>query len=55
MPHGSFGAAGWQRAVERAALGVREDVIGRTYASLEAAGALRRAPASDASDAVTSV
>ncbi|HWT94896.1 MAG TPA: phosphate acyltransferase PlsX [Solirubrobacteraceae bacterium] len=55
VPHGSFGAAGWERAVERAALGVREDVIGRTYASLESAGALRRAPASDASDAVTSV
>lgn len=55
VPHGSFGAAGWQRAVERAALGVREDVIGRTYASLEGAGALRRAPAPDASDAVTSV
>lgn len=52
VPHGSFGAAGWQKAVERAALGVREDVIGRTYASLEDAGALRRVPASDG---VTSV
>ncbi len=47
VPHGSFGAAGWTRAVERAARGVREDVIGRTYAALEAAGALRRSPASD--------
>ena len=52
VPHGSFGAAGWQKAVERAALGVREDLIGRTYASLESAGALRRVPASDG---VTSV
>ena len=47
VPHGSFGEAGWTRAVSRAARGVREDVIGRTYAALEAAGALRRSPASD--------
>jgi glycerol-3-phosphate acyltransferase PlsX len=47
VPHGSFGAAGWQRAIERAALGVREDLTGRTYAALDAAGALRRVPASD--------
>jgi glycerol-3-phosphate acyltransferase PlsX len=52
VPHGSFGPAGWQKAVERAALGVREDLIGRTYAALEGAGALRRVPASDG---VTSV
>ena len=48
VPHGSFGAEGWGEAVRRAAAGVREDVIGRTYTALEAGGALRRAPASDA-------
>ena len=47
-PHGSFGAEGWAEAVRRAERGVREDVIGRTYATLDAAGALRRVPASDA-------
>ena len=48
VPHGSFGAAGWAEAVRRAERGVREDAIGRTYRTLEAAGALRRVPASDA-------
>jgi glycerol-3-phosphate acyltransferase PlsX len=47
VPHGSFGRRGWERAVERAAAGVRQDVTGRTYAALESAGALRRIPASD--------
>jgi glycerol-3-phosphate acyltransferase PlsX len=47
VPHGSFGAAGWRQATERAARGVREDVVGRTHRALEAAGALRRVPASD--------
>jgi phosphate acyltransferase len=47
VPHGSFGPDGWAEAVRRAERGVREDVIGRTYAALEAAGALRRVPASD--------
>lgn len=47
VPHGSFDSAGWHEAVVRAAAGVREDVIGRTYAALDAAGALRRVPASD--------
>jgi glycerol-3-phosphate acyltransferase PlsX len=41
VPHGSFGEAGFARAVEVAARGVREDVIGRTHARLAAAGALR--------------
>jgi phosphate acyltransferase len=50
VPHGSFGALGFQRAIEVAARGVREDVAGRTHARLEAAGALRRA-----SDAAASV
>jgi len=44
VPHGSFGAEGIARAVELAARGVREDVVGRTHARLAAAGALKRAP-----------
>jgi phosphate acyltransferase len=43
VPHGSFSARGFARAMEVAARAVREDVGGRTYARLEAAGALRRA------------
>jgi glycerol-3-phosphate acyltransferase PlsX len=43
VPHGSFGARGFARAIEVAARGVREDVAGRTHARLAAAGALRRA------------
>jgi glycerol-3-phosphate acyltransferase PlsX len=46
VPHGSFGAEGIARAVELAARGVREDVVGRTHARLAAAGALKRAPIS---------
>jgi glycerol-3-phosphate acyltransferase PlsX len=48
VPHGSFSAEGWAEAVRRAARGVTEDVVGRTHATLEEAGALRRVPASDA-------
>jgi glycerol-3-phosphate acyltransferase PlsX len=43
VPHGSFGARGFARAIEVAARGVRYDVAGRTYERLAAAGALRRA------------
>lgn len=43
VPHGSFGARGFQRAIEVAARGVREDVAGRTHERLAAAGALRKA------------
>jgi glycerol-3-phosphate acyltransferase PlsX len=46
VPHGSFGPDGWQQAVQRAARAVRDDLIGRTYAGLSEAGALRRSPAS---------
>jgi len=52
VPHGSFGPRGFEEAIVRAERGVREDVIGRTYAALQDAGALRRVPASDG---VTSV
>jgi glycerol-3-phosphate acyltransferase PlsX len=47
VPHGSFGAEGWRSAVRAAQDGVREDVVGRTHAALDAAGALRRAGASE--------
>jgi glycerol-3-phosphate acyltransferase PlsX len=50
VPHGSFGARGFERAIEVAARGVREDVAGRTHARLQTAGALRKA-----SDAAASV
>ena len=52
VPHGSFGAAGFEEAIVRAERGVREDVIGRTYAALQEAGALRRTPASDGASSV---
>jgi glycerol-3-phosphate acyltransferase PlsX len=46
VPHGSFGADGFAEAVRRAEKAVRDDLIGRTYAALSDAGALRRSPAS---------
>jgi glycerol-3-phosphate acyltransferase PlsX len=45
VPHGSFGERGIAAAVGVAARGVRGDLVGRTHAALEAAGALRRTPA----------
>jgi phosphate acyltransferase len=47
VPHGSFSRRGFAAAIRQAERGVREDVVGRTYSSLQAAGALRRVPASD--------
>src|SRR3954452_21909356 len=41
VPHGSFGARGYARAVDVAARGVRLDVVGRTHDRLAGAGALR--------------
>ncbi len=41
IAHGRFTRRGFARAIEVAARGVQEDVIGRTRAALEAAGALR--------------
>src|SRR3954447_6496533 len=49
VPHGSFGARGFARAIEVAARGVREDVAGRTHAWLAEAGALRTASEAAAS------
>jgi glycerol-3-phosphate acyltransferase PlsX len=51
VPHGSFGAEGIARAVELAARGVRQDVVGRTHARLAAAGALKRPPGGDGAPA----
>jgi glycerol-3-phosphate acyltransferase PlsX len=42
VPHGSFGARGFARAIEVAARGVELDVTGRAYERLAAAGALRK-------------
>jgi glycerol-3-phosphate acyltransferase PlsX len=44
VAHGRFTRRGFARAIEVAARGVQEDVIGRTRAALEAAGALRKSP-----------
>jgi glycerol-3-phosphate acyltransferase PlsX len=47
VAHGRFTQRGFARAIEVAARGVNEDVIGRTRAALEAAGALRRPPSGE--------
>jgi glycerol-3-phosphate acyltransferase PlsX len=44
VAHGRFTRRGFARAIEVAARGVNEDVIGRTRAALETAGALRQPP-----------
>jgi len=44
VAHGRFSSRGFARAIEVAAYGVQEDVIGRTRAALVAAGALRPPP-----------
>jgi phosphate acyltransferase len=43
VPHGGFGRRGFARAILRAQHGASEDLVGRTHAALERAGALRRA------------
>jgi glycerol-3-phosphate acyltransferase PlsX len=52
VPHGSFGARGFARAIEVAARGVRLDVAARTHDRLAAAGALRRSEVSEAAASV---
>jgi glycerol-3-phosphate acyltransferase PlsX len=44
IAHGRFTRRGFARAIEVAALGVQEDVVGRTRTALIQAGALRPAP-----------
>ena len=41
VPHGSFTRHGFAQAILRAARGAHEDLVGRTHAALEQAGALR--------------
>jgi glycerol-3-phosphate acyltransferase PlsX len=43
VPHGRFSRHGFARAIGRAELGAREDVVGATHAALSEAGVLRRA------------
>ncbi len=52
VPHGRFTREGFAQAILLAARGVREDVVGRTQEGLEAAGALRRSPASEPASTV---
>jgi phosphate acyltransferase len=49
VAHGRFTRRGFARAIEVAAQGVQEDVIGRTHATLEAAGVLRQPSEAEAS------
>jgi glycerol-3-phosphate acyltransferase PlsX len=49
VPHGRFTRRGFARAILVARRGVEEDVVGRTHAALEAAGALRAVPAASGS------
>src|SRR5579859_3405863 len=53
VAHGRFSRRGFARAIEVAALGVEQDVVGRTRQALVEAGALRPAPGGgdDGSDA----
>jgi len=50
VPHGRFTRYGFSQAILLAARGASGDVVGRTHAALEAAGALRSRPAAGASD-----
>jgi glycerol-3-phosphate acyltransferase PlsX len=46
VPHGRFTRKGFAQAILRAEQGAGEDIVGRTHAALERAGALKRVPAS---------
>jgi glycerol-3-phosphate acyltransferase PlsX len=46
VPHGRFGRRGFAQAILRAQRGAQEDLVGRTHAALEQAGALKAAPVS---------
>ncbi len=54
VAHGRFTRRGFARAIEVAARGVQEDVIGRTRAALEQAGALRSRGGDDGGDGAAS-
>jgi glycerol-3-phosphate acyltransferase PlsX len=51
VAHGRFGRRGFAKAIEVAARGVEQDVVGRTHAALEAAGALRPPRSGEAAEA----
>jgi len=54
VPHGRFTRFGWSQAILLAARGVSGDVVGRTHAALEAAGAVRpKGPAASSEDLST--
>jgi glycerol-3-phosphate acyltransferase PlsX len=53
VPHGRFTRFGWSQAILLAARGVSGDIVGRTHAALEAAGALRARPAASSEDLST--
>jgi glycerol-3-phosphate acyltransferase PlsX len=53
VPHGRFTRYGISQAILLAARGTTGDVVGRTHAALEAAGALRSSPGGDGADIVT--
>jgi glycerol-3-phosphate acyltransferase PlsX len=55
VPHGRFTRFGWSQAILLAARGVSGDVVGRTHAALEAAGALRVRPAASSSEDLSTV
>ena len=46
VPHGRFTRAGFAEAILRAERGAAQDIVGRTHAALEQAGALRATPLS---------
>ena len=48
VPHGRFTRVGFANAIRAAAQGIDEDVVGRTLAAMDAAGALRRPPSDTA-------
>ncbi|MGZ4270764.1 MAG: phosphate acyltransferase PlsX [Solirubrobacteraceae bacterium] len=52
VPHGRFTRYGISRAILLAALGVEGDIVGRTHAALEAAGALKSSPLSEPASTV---
>jgi glycerol-3-phosphate acyltransferase PlsX len=53
LAHGSFGPEGIASAVRLARRAVDEDMVGRTAAALEAAGALRSAPVGSVAEMTT--
>jgi phosphate acyltransferase len=51
-PHGRFARRGFAQAILRAQRGAQEDLVGRTHAALEQAGALKAAPVSARADSL---